>query len=169
MVLAIYQYNDKYVEEIRISNGIPYTVDRPVYTVNTIGIQRIPSEISLPADAYASFKVHPDTTEIYVELKRHPQMIGYLDSWQVPFCQNDFRYYHKKDPVIYVLLTFIKGRIEFDVQYGYQKYLHKDMPYSVHNKVEDTSRECQSFYREDMPEEARQLCNYAPLDTIDIW
>ena len=169
MVLAVYQYNGKYTEEIRIFGGIPDRISRPIYTTTTCELKRVPSEISLPADVFGCFKVYPDSTEIYVELKRHPQMLGYLDSWCVPYCKTDFMYYHKKDPVIYITLAFIKGRIEFDVLYGYQKYLHKDMPYSVHNKVEDTSKECQTFYRADIPDEAKDLCSYAPLDTIDIW
>lgn len=166
MVLTIKQYNGEYMEEIRIFRGVQYTVNRRIFTTDTVEIQRVPREISLSADAFGCFKVNPDTTEIEVELKK-PQQIGYLASTWVPYYAKDFMYYHKKDPTIYVLLTFIKGRIVFDYLYGYRKYLHK-MPYSIHTKVEDTSKGCQIFYREDMPDEARQLCNYAPLDTINI-
>lgn len=169
MVLTIKQYKNEYTKEIKIYDGIPYTVDRQIYTATTCELKRIPTEISLPADVFGCFKVNPDTTEIYVELKRYPQMIGYFDSWQVPYCKTDFMYYHKKDPMIYITLAFVNGRIISDYLYGYQKFLHKSMPYSVHNKVEDTSKECQTFYRADIPDEAKELCAYVPLDTIDIW
>lgn len=134
---------------------------------NIIQFQRVINQ-SVPADEFARFRVKPDTCDITLELYEERWNLageGFVCSMGVPYCMTDFFYHYRMKPYIYLLVSFCGRRLVFDFLRGdHQSQLLKE---SKPKKAEDFDGRI--FHREDMPDEARQLCNYTPLDSIDIW
>jgi hypothetical protein len=152
MVLAIYQYDKA------------GWVSQQVIT-----FQKVPANvISIPADIFACFRVRSDTHRIVLQLYRdnwNPIGQGVLCTMDAPYCQTDFFRHYSGQPVMYVLVTFIGERMILDFLHGVHPQLHK----KPGDLVIKGGKPCQIFRRKDMPDEAKDLCNFAPLDTIDIW
>ena len=153
MVLAIKQYDkDGWCsQEVTSFKKVPHNV------------------VSVPADIFAYFRVKPDTYRMTVELYEEYWNMngeGLICRMDVPFCNTDFFRHYSRQPVLYVLVTFIGEKMIFDFLHGVRPHLHKKPADLI---IKGDSQPCQIFHREDMPDEAKDLCNFAPLDTIDIW
>lgn len=169
-----------YIIIVQVANHKPYT--RKEYNMELVVIQynkngRLSQEVipfhkvvntSVPADVFAKFRVKPDTCDITLKVyeerwNRFEQ--GLISMMGVPYIMLDFLYSYKKKPYIYLLVSFVGGHLIFDFLRGNQPQLLKE---PKEPKLEEGGQ-CKIFHREDMPDGTRNLCDYVPLDTIDIW
>lgn len=121
-----------------------------------------------PADIFARFRVYSDTCGIVLKVYKDYWNIdnkGLICKMWVPFCMTDFLRCYRTKPYIYLLVSFCGRRLVFDFLRGdYQSQLLEEK--RIKQDVDD--QPCRVFRREDIPDEARYLCDFTPLDGIDV-
>jgi hypothetical protein len=136
-------------------------------SLEVIPFQRVINS-SVPADVFARFRVKPDTCDITLEVYKdfwNQTGRGFVCRMGVPYCMTDFFYHYKEKPYMYLLISFCGKRLVFDFLRGdHQSRLLRDSRIKAEDNFEG-----RIFHREDIPDEARQLCDFVPLDSIDIW